>query len=484
MRPAAGPPEQLLPAASQAAVARAAQAIVATAEDCLSWPRPLRRCLAPLLSGDNGGARAFVVALVGCYASLADGSAPAQLLKGAPEVLRDSVARALLASDFERRLRARLPEPGRLWQVAGPSRSRPGGAGLVAYSDRAGCAERKQLGRLSAGAVLEELALMDGQLQFRCLAGDGPEFGWASAAGEAAVRLARNGGASGPGLQGVSGPFGQRLWRVLRTSSAIPCPITGRLYCPHKFAGITFFVEDGCFQKVPGLEEQLRTDSEEIERILPQHAFKEICASVAVWINERLEYSNKTDTEDMHSGLISHWGSRWATSKGDLAAKSGCVEFLRASGFMSCVKKAPALLLHELSHCYHNLKQDTVDGVISEAYDKAMKSGRYEKLGDHWKLLRYTALKDHYEFFAESSEAFFSSQRFHNECIPYLHEELEMFDPTAFAMCEQVWGIRGKDVVSREEFPERWQERVVFGEGPSLDYSSMETWMYTGQAKG
>lgn len=325
---------------------------------------------------------------------------------------------------------------------------------------------------------------MDGQLQFRCLAGDGPDFGWASVAGEAAVRLVGNGGASGPGLQGRSGPNGWCLWRVLGNARAVPCPITGRLYSLHEFNGITFFVEDGCFEKVPGLKEQLRADTEEIARVLPSHAFEDISSSVAVWINEHLQYANKAGTEEMHSGLISHWGSRWATAKGDLAAKSGCVEFLRAGEFMRCVKKAPALLLHELSHCYHNLKSETVDGIISEAYDKAIQSGRYEKLGEHWKHLRYTALKDHYEFFAESSEAFFSSIRFHNECIPYLHEELEMFDPIAFAMCEKVWGIRGEEVVGREEFPEGWHERVVYGESASLDYSAVSAWMYAGQAKG
>jgi len=267
-------------------------------------------------------------------------------------------------------------------------------------------------------------------------------------------------------------------------SAAVPCPITGRFYCPQDFAGITFFIEGGCFQKVPGLEDQLRADAGEVARVLPKRAFEEIRESVAVWVNEDLEYSDKVDTEEMHSGLISHWGSRWATAKGDLAAKSGCVEFLRARDFMRCVQRAPALLLHELSHCYHNLRSEAVDGIIAGAYGEAMQSGRYEKLGEKWKHLKYTALKDHYEFFAESSEAFFSSARFHNECIPYLHEELELFDPVAFAMCEKVWGIRGRDVVSREEFPERWHERVVFGEGALLDYSGVSSWMYAAQATG
>mmetsp|Transcript_117462 Transcript_117462/g.357332 ORF Transcript_117462/g.357332 Transcript_117462/m.357332 type:complete len:225 (+) Transcript_117462:435-1109(+) len=223
---------------------------------------------------------------------------------------------------------------------------------------------------------------------------------------------------------------------------------------------------------------------DEIVRVLPHHAMDELRHSAAVWINENLQYEDATDTEDMHSGLITHWGSRWTTEKGDLAAKSGCAEILRARDFISCVKKAPALLLHELSHCYHNHNRETVDDIIKSAYDEAMASHRYDKLGEKWKYMRYTALQNHYEFFAESSEAFYSSRRFHNECIPYLHEELQLFDPGAYAMCERVWGIRGADVISREEFPDRWHERLVYGDGVLLDYSAVSSWMYSAPVTG
>mmetsp|Transcript_68959 Transcript_68959/g.174251 ORF Transcript_68959/g.174251 Transcript_68959/m.174251 type:complete len:172 (-) Transcript_68959:77-592(-) len=63
---------------------------------------------------------------------------------------------------------------------------------------------------------------------------------------------------------------------------------------------------------------------------------------------------------------------------------------------------------------------------------------------------------DYKEFFAESSEAFFSSRRFRNDYFPYVHAELKGFDPIAYQMCQEAWGIRGEDMQSRAEFPEKW----------------------------
>merc|ERR1711920_450234 len=63
---------------------------------------------------------------------------------------------------------------------------------------------------------------------------------------------------------------------------------------------------------------------------------------------------------------------------------------------------------------------------------------------------------NHMEFFAESSEAFFSSRRFRNDYFPYVHAELKGFDPIAYKMCEDCWGIEGKEMPSRGEIPDSW----------------------------
>lgn len=62
---------------------------------------------------------------------------------------------------------------------------------------------------------------------------------------------------------------------------------------------------------------------------------------------------------------------------------------------------------------------------------------------------------NHVEFFADLSEAFFSNKRFLDVYFPYIHDELGGFDPVAYHMCEQAWGVRGDSLPSRGEIPQQ-----------------------------
>jgi hypothetical protein len=57
---------------------------------------------------------------------------------------------------------------------------------------------------------------------------------------------------------------------------------------------------------------------------------------------------------------------------------------------------------------------------------------------------RHYGLTDKNEYFAECSEAYFSSTRFKNDYYPYNKDQLREFDPAGYAMCEQVWGLAEK----------------------------------------
>jgi len=86
--------------------------------------------------------------------------------------------------------------------------------------------------------------------------------------------------------------------------------------------------------------------------------------------------------------------------------------------------------------------KEKVDTVITEAYIIAKQSGKYEQvhhfngsLGPHY------CLTDKKEYFAECSEAFWSSKRFRNDFFPFVYKELQLFDPTGFEMVRSVFSV-------------------------------------------
>ena len=66
------------------------------------------------------------------------------------------------------------------------------------------------------------------------------------------------------------------------------------------------------------------------------------------------------------------------------------------------------------------------------------------------------AATNHREFFAECSEAYFSTGRFRNDYFPYIHAELQGYDPAAYAMCQSIWGVRSEDEIEQRYLKEFW----------------------------
>mmetsp|Transcript_74991 Transcript_74991/g.223482 ORF Transcript_74991/g.223482 Transcript_74991/m.223482 type:complete len:527 (+) Transcript_74991:61-1641(+) len=236
---------------------------------------------------------------------------------------------------------------------------------------------------------------------------------------------------------------------------SVCCEALGKEYEAHNINGLRFFIEKGCLDAFPKLHDQISGDVAEICRLLPEKAVGVLREKTAVWINGVLRYPGE---DRPRHGAWCHWGPGFPSSKGDLPEKGGCVEVCQCSHYLDWVWSQPAMLLHELAHAYHCHREGEVDGIIRRAYGEAMASGRYatgEVMGEAQSQRPYGAT-NHAEFFAESSEAFFSSRRFRNDFFPYVHAELRGFDPVAYKMCEDVWGVLGEELPSRAEVPESW----------------------------
>jgi hypothetical protein len=99
--------------------------------------------------------------------------------------------------------------------------------------------------------------------------------------------------------------------------------------------------------------------------------------------------------------------------------------------------KHPWVVLHELAHAYHKRVVGHDHKGIRESYDAAKAAGIYEKVLSHsGRTVRHYGLNNIYEYFAESTEAYFAQ----NDFYPFVRAELKAHDPKMYAVMQEIWG--------------------------------------------
>lgn len=129
----------------------------------------------------------------------------------------------------------------------------------------------------------------------------------------------------------------------------------------------------------------------------------------------------------------------WLKSHGHDPRLAKKIHITRAENLLSRHQmiKHPAVVLHELAHAYHDQYLGFDDPRIIEAYKKAKASGAYDKVLLYTgKRVRHYAMKDHKEYFAEGTEAYF----YRNDFYPFVRAELKEHDPTLHDLLVEIWG--------------------------------------------
>lgn len=99
--------------------------------------------------------------------------------------------------------------------------------------------------------------------------------------------------------------------------------------------------------------------------------------------------------------------------------------------------KHPAVVLHELSHAYHDAVLGFEDARIVQAFANAKAKKSYERVLAHTgQVVRHYALTDHKEYFAEGTEAYL----YRNDFYPFVRAELEQADPQLHTLLSTIWG--------------------------------------------
>ena len=173
----------------------------------------------------------------------------------------------------------------------------------------------------------------------------------------------------------------------------------------------------------------------EIVRVVPSNAVAEL-RKVPLWFSP--EYHGVKPRAEYHPG------AGWLRDNGRNPAMVKGVEFTDVRDFEKEMNRMPNFTLHELAHGYHDrvLPGGFGHKEIKAAYDRAKASKSYDKV-ERWfgngrpnTREKAYAMTSPMEYFAESTEAFFSR----NDFFPFTRAELKKHDPGMEQLLGKLWG--------------------------------------------
>lgn len=163
-----------------------------------------------------------------------------------------------------------------------------------------------------------------------------------------------------------------------------------------------------------------------IGRKVPQPALDRI-RQIEIWVELEMP---KT------ACMCYHVSRDWLIPNGYNPDKEGAVEVGNARAFLEWTKGQPWMVLHELSHGFHDKVYGYDDPAIIAAWRNKVDQGDYKRVlhisGD---TRRHYGLTNQMEYFAEATESYFGCNDFH----PFVKGELAQVDPIGLQLIESTW---------------------------------------------
>jgi hypothetical protein len=200
-------------------------------------------------------------------------------------------------------------------------------------------------------------------------------------------------------------------------------------YCVRNLSGWTVHVNRKLLDK-PDLAARtcnlLSAKLDEIRRMLPQRCVAEL-AKIPFWLEL---------ADPRMPCACYHISPAWLAQHGYSVDKAGAVELANAENFLSWTKQQPWMVLHELTHGYHDRVLGHDYAPLRACFDDSIKSKRYESVLDFAGRRRKAyAATNVEEYFAEATEAFFGT----NDFYPFVRPELREHDPALFKALQEIW---------------------------------------------
>ena len=170
-----------------------------------------------------------------------------------------------------------------------------------------------------------------------------------------------------------------------------------------------------------------------VVKVVPSSALQKLRA-VPIWINP--SYEGVRPTAEYHANI------GWLRNNNRNPKMAKCVEISNVNKFEFENTRMPFLMLHELSHAYHDQVLGFNNPDIRSVFEAAKESGGYDEVDRFTgrKIIKDKAyaMSNPKEYFAESTEAFFGK----NDFFPFNRAELKAHDPKMDELLMTLWGVK------------------------------------------
>ena len=208
-------------------------------------------------------------------------------------------------------------------------------------------------------------------------------------------------------------------------------------YVERKVSGWTVHIRRELMERDSALTDKalklLKVQLDEIVRVVPAKAVTEL-KKVSLWFSP--EYPATPPRAEYHPG------AGWLNDNQRDPAMAKGIEFTNVRIFEAEMRRMPNFALHELAHAYHDrvLPNGFDNAELKAAYDVAKRSGKYDRVErqDSEGRKRYDvayAMTNPQEYFAESTEAYFTR----NDFFPFDRKELSQHDPETLKLIDKLW---------------------------------------------
>jgi len=206
-----------------------------------------------------------------------------------------------------------------------------------------------------------------------------------------------------------------------------------------KIEGWTVLVNNDLLESdAPAVEQAmklLQVQLAEIVQVVPRIAVAQL-QKVPLWFSP--EYSGHPPRAEYHPN------AGWLRENQRNPAMAQAVEFTNVRIFDRETKRMPNFALHELAHAYHDqvLPKGFDNPDIETLFEKARSKGMYDRVEQRSGDGRSTnnrayAITSRQEYFAEGTEAFFST----NDFFPFNRVQLSQHDPDLLNLLKQLWQL-------------------------------------------
>jgi hypothetical protein len=134
-----------------------------------------------------------------------------------------------------------------------------------------------------------------------------------------------------------------------------------------------------------------------------------------------------------------HDDAGWLKENGYNENLAKCVHIPVADQLLSPYEnhRMPWVILHELSHAYHDQVLGFNEPRVKAVWQKFCDSGKYKSvLTSPGSMREHYGLTNQMEFFAEMTETYFGS----NDFYPFVAGELKRDEPEIYDLMSEIWG--------------------------------------------